>query len=156
MPIPGRMFRRSLRLSSLSSIRFLSKKLPLVSLSLRPAFDFVKKIFYKRFVDRAPELSGNKTRRAIVKLLKTEGEMDSAQLAEQLEITAMAVRQHLYELQKEKLADYEERPVPIGRPVKKWRLTRDADRLFPDAYAELSVALIEAVGSSFGERGLRR
>src|SRR5215831_2966352 len=98
MPIPSRTFRRSLRLSTLSSICFLSKELPLVSLSIRPAFDSVKKIFYKRFVDRTPELSGNKTRRAIVKLLKTEGEMNSAQLAERLEITAMAVRQHLYEL----------------------------------------------------------
>ena len=107
-------------------------------------------------MDRTPELSGNKTRRAIVKLLKTEGEMDSAQLAEHLDITAMAVRQHLYELQKEKLVDYEERPVPIGRPVKKWRLTRDADRLFPDAYAELSVALIEALNQTFGPDGLRR
>jgi predicted ArsR family transcriptional regulator len=102
------------------------------------------------------EAAGNKTRRAIVKLLKTEGEMDSARLAQRLDVTAMAVRQHLYELQKEKLVDFEEQPVPIGRPVKKWRLTRAADRLFPDAYAELSVALIDALGQTFGPDGLRR
>ena len=44
-----------------------------------------------------------KTRRAITKLLKTEGPIDSAQLAERLGLTAMAVRQHLYALQREGL-----------------------------------------------------
>ena len=82
-----------------------------------------------------------KTRRAITKLLKTEGPIDSAQLAQRLGLTAMAVRQHLYALQREGLVTAEERPVPIGRPAKFWRLTREADRLFPEAYAELSVAL---------------
>src|SRR6266550_4028373 len=81
-----------------------------------------------------------KTRRAIVKLLKTEGALDSARLAKRLRVTPMAVRQHLYALQKEKMVTAEERPVPVGRPAKYWRLTRDADRLFPDAYAELSDA----------------
>ena len=82
--------------------------------------------------------------------------MDAAQLAEQLGLTAMAVRQHLYALRQEKLVTSEERPVPLGRPAKYWRLTREADRLFPDAYAELSVALISALGNAFGDAGLTR
>jgi predicted ArsR family transcriptional regulator len=97
-----------------------------------------------------------KTRRAITKLLKTEGPSGSAQLAERLGLTAMAVRQHLYALQREGLVTAEERPVPIGRPAKFWRLTRDADRLFPEAYAELSVALIDSVKDAFGDEGLER
>ena len=97
-----------------------------------------------------------KTRRAITKLLKTEGPIDSAKLAERLGLTAMAVRQHLYALQREGLVSAEERPVPIGRPAKFWRLTRDADRLFPEAYAELSVALIDSVKDAFGDEGLER
>jgi predicted ArsR family transcriptional regulator len=68
----------------------------------------------------------------------------------------MAVRQHLYALQDEKLVASEERPVPVGRPVKFWRLTPEANRLFPDAYAELSVALIDAVGATFGSDGMER
>jgi predicted ArsR family transcriptional regulator len=103
-----------------------------------------------------PQAGEGKTRRAIVKLLKTEGAMDSAQLAERLGLTAMAVRQHLYALQREKLVTAEERPVPLGRPAKYWQLTREADRLFPDAYAELSVALIDALGDAFGDEGLAR
>ena len=97
-----------------------------------------------------------KTRRAITKLLKTEGPIGSAQLAERLGLTAMAVRQHLYVLQREGLVSSEERPVPIGRPAKFWRLTREADRLFPEAYAELSVALIDSVKDAFGDEGLER
>ena len=106
---------------------------------------------------RAAVQSGeSKTRRAIVKLLKTEGAMDAQRMAARLGLTAMAVRQHLYQLQREKLVTAEERPVPLGRPAKFWQLTREADRLFPDAYAEVSLALIEAVGDAFGEAGLKR
>ena len=82
--------------------------------------------------------------------------MDSTGLAARLKVTTMAVRQHLYALQQEKLVSAEERPVPLGRPAKYWRLTREADRLFPDAYAELNVALIDAVGKTFGPEGMQR
>ena len=82
--------------------------------------------------------------------------MDSAGLAARLKVTTMAVRQHLYALQQEKLVSAEARPVPLGRPAKYWRLTREADRLFPDAYAELNVALIDAVGETFGPKGMQR
>src|SRR5882672_7862670 len=92
----------------------------------------------------------SRTRRAIVKLLKTEGALDSARLAKKLRVTPMAVRQHLYALQEEKMVNAEERPVPLGRPAKFWRLTKGADRLFPDAYAELNVALINSVQDAFG------
>jgi predicted ArsR family transcriptional regulator len=96
------------------------------------------------------------TRRRIVNLLKTEGAMDSAALAGRLKVTAMAVRQHLYALQQEKLVSAEERKVPLGRPAKYWRLTRDAERLFPDAYAELNAALITSVQDAFGPDGMAR
>jgi predicted ArsR family transcriptional regulator len=97
-----------------------------------------------------------KTRRAIVKILKTQGPLDSAQLAKQLELTPMAVRQHLYALQNEGHVEADEHPVPIGRPVKHWRLTREADQLFPEAYAELNASLIAALRDTFGDEGLDR
>ena len=96
------------------------------------------------------------TRRAIVQLLKTEGALDSGSLGRRLKLTPMAVRQHLYALQQEKLVTAEVRPVPRGRPAKYWSLTPDAARLFPDAYAELSVALLAAVEDTFGPSGMRR
>ena len=82
--------------------------------------------------------------------------MDSAQLAERLGLTAMAVRQHLYALQNDKFVTAEERAGTVGRPTKYWRLTPEADRFFPAAYAELSVALIDALGDAFGPSGLKR
>jgi predicted ArsR family transcriptional regulator len=96
------------------------------------------------------------TRRALVKLLKTEGPLDSAALARRLKVTPMAVRQHLYALQREKIVTAEERPAPLGRPAKHWSLTPEANRLFPDAYAELNVALIGAVQDAFGAPGIQR
>src|ERR1700755_2492069 len=104
----------------------------------------------------ARQTGERKTRRAIVKLLKTEGPLGSAQLAERLGLTAMAVRLHLCALQSEGLVAAEDRPSPVGRPAKSWRLTREGDRHFPEAYAELSVALIDAMQETFGAEGLNR
>src|SRR6185369_8794477 len=87
---------------------------------------------------------------------KTEGALDSSRLARHLRLTPMAVRQHLYALQREKLVTAEERPVPLGRPAKHWQLTAEANRLFPDAYAELTLALVGAVGTAFGPTGVQR
>src|SRR5438445_4812574 len=140
------------------SCELLSKGTSLLSAILDDALDFVKVPLYKKkTMTRAAIQSGkSRTRRAIVKLLKTEGAVDAAQVAARLGLTAMAVRQHLYQLQRERWVTAEERPVPLGRPAKYWQLTREADRLFPDAYAEVSVALIEAVGDAFVEAGLKQ
>ena len=107
---------------------------------------------------KEPAEIGNdsKTKRRIVKMLKTEGPLDAATLAERIGVSAMAIRQHLYILQDEKMVTAKERPVPLGRPAKFWELTRKADRLFPDAYAELSVSLIDALNDAFGADGLQR
>jgi predicted ArsR family transcriptional regulator len=97
-----------------------------------------------------------KTRRAIVRLLKQHGALDSAALARRLKLTPMAVRQHLYELQRERLVTAEERRVPLGRPAKHWQLTREANRLFPDAYAELTLALIGAMGQTLDAPAMQK
>ena len=68
----------------------------------------------------------------------------------------MAVRQHLYALQKEGLVTYQEEARPMGRPAKLWHLTPAADRFFPDRYAELTLGLINSMKAAFGEAGLDR
>ena len=89
-------------------------------------------------------------------LLKQEGGLDAQALAARLHLSAMAVRQHLYALQDEHLVTYHEVPRPVGRPAKLWQLTPTADRLFPEAYAELTVSLLTSVTEAFGAAGLER
>ena len=84
-----------------------------------------------------------RTRRAIVNLLKQEGAMDASVLATQLNVSAMAIRQHLYALQTEKLVTYTEEARPMGRPAKLWQLTAAANDLFPAGYAELTIGVAQ-------------
>lgn len=97
-----------------------------------------------------------RTRREIVKQLKQVGPSDAETLATHFNVTAMAVRQHLYTLQKEGLVTYQEVARPVGRPAKLWHLTAAADRLFPDRYAELTLSLLESMKVAFGEAGFDR
>ena len=97
-----------------------------------------------------------RTRRALVHLLKQEGPLDAQELAARLHVSAMAVRQHLYALQAEQLVTYHETPRPRGRPAKRWQLTPAADRLFPEAYAELTLSLLTSITEAFGKAGLER
>ncbi|QYO63918.1 helix-turn-helix transcriptional regulator [Leptolyngbya sp. 7M] len=98
----------------------------------------------------------NRTRRAIVNILKQQGATDAQELASHLSISAMAVRQHLYALQAEQLVTYYEEAREMGRPAKLWQLTPAADRLFPDGYADLTLSLLDSVKEAFGEAGLEQ
>jgi predicted ArsR family transcriptional regulator len=118
--------------------------------------DFAKKYLYKQMTTPSDPGHDAKTKRRIVKILKTEGPLTAATLAERIGVSAMAIRQHLYLLRDQKMVTAQERSVPLGRPAKHWQLTRNADRLFPDAYAELSVSLLESLNDAFGAEGLAR
>ena len=95
-----------------------------------------------------------RSRRALIDSLKQEGPQDAAGLARRLGVSAMAVRQHLYDLEAEGLVSHEAEARPLGRPAKLWALTPAADRFFPDGHAEFSVGLINAMKRAFGADGL--
>ncbi|MGD1880457.1 MAG: helix-turn-helix transcriptional regulator [Kiloniellaceae bacterium] len=100
-----------------------------------------------------------RTRRAIIDNLKQDGPQDAASLARRLGISAMAVRQHLYDLEGEGLVTHEAEARPpgskaLGRPAKLWALTPAADRFFPDGHAEFTVGLIHSMKQAFGDAGL--
>ncbi|MCH7909898.1 MAG: transcriptional regulator [Candidatus Hydrogenedentes bacterium] len=94
------------------------------------------------------------TRQAIIDLIKTRGPQDAQTLASSLGISAMAVRQHLYEMQAERLVTYEEEARPRGRPAKMWTLTAEADEFYPNGHAQLVVSLLKSMGKTFGNNGL--
>ncbi len=89
-------------------------------------------------------------------LLKREGAQSAQRLAAALDVSAMAVRQHLYALEGQKMATFTEVPRPRGRPEKQWQLTSGAASFFPDGHANLTVELIGAMGEAFGGSGLKQ
>ncbi|SRR6266540_803510 len=106
--------------------------------------------------DPVPIPTDARTRRAILDLLKWNGPQDATVLARRLKVSPMAVRQHLYALAGQKMVTSRPQARPMGRPAKLWELTPAANELFPNAHAELTLSLIEAVRSTFGEPGMER
>ncbi|HEY1447464.1 MAG TPA: DeoR family transcriptional regulator [Caulobacteraceae bacterium] len=89
-------------------------------------------------------------------LLKRQGPLRTSELAARLAITTEAARQQLNRLAREGLVAPEIKRGPVGRPSQRWRLTAAAEGRFPDAHAELTVRLIEAVRAELGEEALDR
>lgn len=95
------------------------------------------------------------TRRRITELLKRGDGATAGELADELAVSAVAVRQHLQALSDDGLVEYEEVAEGRGRPSRHWTLSEEADRVFPDAHAELAVSLLGAMRRSFGDDGMR-
>jgi len=85
------------------------------------------------------------TKRQILLLLKKKGKMTISDLARELEITSMGVRQHLSLLERDGLVSTRIMRKPMGRPVYIYSLTEEADNLFPKKYEELLESIIESV-----------
>ncbi|WP_411819690.1 metalloregulator ArsR/SmtB family transcription factor [Hyphococcus formosus] len=96
------------------------------------------------------------TRGAVIDRLKRGGPQSATALAKDLGVTPMAVRLHLYALEEEGLVAAESEAKGRGRPTKKWRLTEEAARIFPDAHQGLAVEMINSVRELFGEAGLKK
>ncbi|HZZ86703.1 MAG TPA: MarR family transcriptional regulator [Caulobacteraceae bacterium] len=97
-------------------------------------------------------------RAAVLALVKREGPVSADALAARLQLTPMAIRQHLQGLEGEGLVERTEaeRLGGRGRPVGLWRTTPAAAARFADAHADLSAELIGQVRRVFGEDGLDR
>ncbi|NVJ98088.1 MAG: transcriptional regulator [Alphaproteobacteria bacterium] len=96
------------------------------------------------------------TREIILTELKRRGSVRADELATSLELTAMAIRQHLYQLQEEGAVVCRSVPSGRGRPAKFWELTEKADVYFQDAHRDLSLDLISSMRDLFGEEGLNK
>jgi predicted ArsR family transcriptional regulator len=97
-----------------------------------------------------------KIKHQILYLLKQRGEQTATALAEQLEVSPMAIRQHLQSLKAEGLVSYREDRRPLGRPVKLWHLTERSISYFPDSHADLMLDLMRGVEAVFGQEGLTK
>lgn len=92
----------------------------------------------------------------IMTLLKLRGAQTAADLAEELGVSPMAIRQHLQSLKAEAWVSYREDRRPMGRPVKLWHLTEQARSRFPDSHSDLVLDLLRSTERVFGEEGVNR
>lgn len=91
----------------------------------------------------------------ILHLLKIRGPQTANRLAEQINVSPMAIRQHLQALKTKGWVTYAEERQPMGRPVKLWQLTTAAQQRFPDNHADLVVSLLQEIGQMFGEQEIQ-
>ncbi|MGK5036774.1 helix-turn-helix transcriptional regulator [Janthinobacterium sp. LB3P118] len=87
-------------------------------------------------------------------LLKLRGPQTAQQLAALLEITSMGARRQLEAAQDKGLVAFEDVADKVGRPSRRWALTREGHARYPDRHAELTLELITQVKALFGDEGL--
>ena len=92
----------------------------------------------------------SETRMRILQLLKMRAGMTVGQLTDALHISQMGVRQHLAILESEGLVEHYQEKQGRGRPPYVYRLTDEANSLFPTTYANFAVGLMHEVAKFNG------
>ena len=91
------------------------------------------------------------TRRQILKLLRTDGNLTAQQLSEKLEITSVGVRRHLTTLERDGLIQMQSERRPAGRPTYVYRLTEAGYDTFPKSYDLLATQVLDVVRATEGD-----
>jgi predicted ArsR family transcriptional regulator len=98
-----------------------------------------------------PAEQENSVRKHILILLKKKGPLSVADLAKEMHLTPMAVRQHLFRLEYRGLVDHTSRvnksgrSTFVGRPVHLYHLTEEGEGGFPRAYENFLFDTFEAI-----------
>lgn len=87
-------------------------------------------------------LTDNPTRKKILLALKKRGSMSVEDLSGEVNITPMGVRQHLLILEKNGAVEYVTKKHGVGRPGFLYRLTENADDLFPKSYQSFAMDIL--------------
>jgi predicted ArsR family transcriptional regulator len=88
-------------------------------------------------------LSFSPTTKHILELLKKNDQVCVNFLADELQITHMAVRKHLNKLEKDNLICFEQQKQSVGRPIALYRLTKAGKDLFPKKYDAMTLEMLE-------------
>ena len=88
--------------------------------------------------------------------LKARGPQTALDVGSRFGMTSTGARQHLCNLEADGLVEAEFRRQKRGRPKKYWQLTGRGHGRFPDRHADLTLELLAATRSIFGEKGLAR
>lgn len=95
----------------------------------------------------------------ILKVIKSQGGATNAVIAARLNVSYEAVRQQLRLLEAAEFVHAFQRAAPegqAGRPTREYVLTAPAENLFPKAYDELVVELIDTLSSRLGADALKQ
>lgn len=83
--------------------------------------------------------------RRVLETLAAAGPSSARDLAEALDITPVAIRQHLGRLAEAGMVVDVDTAGGIGRPARRWQVTAGADASLPDAHADLSAELLRGL-----------
>jgi predicted ArsR family transcriptional regulator len=92
------------------------------------------------------------TKDKILELLKKTGFMSVNDLTERLDITHMAIRKHLNQLEKGDLIQSSELKQPMGRPLHLYSLTDRGERLFPKNYEGITLEFLRDLENAHGAK----
>lgn len=96
----------------------------------------------------------DRTRTRLLNALKSSGPQTAVALGKHLEVTSVAIRQHLDGLLEEALVKFEDIKGSVGRPKRVWSLTAVGHQQFPDSHSNLIVGLLDGVNDIFGPDGI--
>jgi predicted ArsR family transcriptional regulator len=95
----------------------------------------------------------------ILTFIKQQGETTNAVLADTLDVSYEAVRQQLRQLEAAQLVVSRQKRLKgqrVGRPTRVYTLSPTGDHLFPKAYDELAVELMDTLAAALGPEALRQ
>ena len=103
----------------------------------------------------AVEIPLTDSKRRVVDHLKRVSPVTTQEVAELLDVSDVAARQHLGSLEAAGLvSESQASPEGRGRPRSLWQLTDLATELFPDRHGDLTVELLDALRETVGETGV--
>ena len=125
------------------------------TLSVAPSFSFPR--FQPRGIHTFPRMNqkliaeiGKSQRLAIINRLKRTRGLSVSEIAAQLDMSYMGIKQHCVELHKGGYLDTWRRPKPVGRPELVYRLTNRVHELFPVASNAMTIDLLQAAAKLYG------
>ena len=99
-------------------------------------------------------IAGRSTRMEILELLRRRGRSSAETIANELDLTPNAIRQHLTNLERDGLVVSQPERSGRGRPSLLFALTERADAVFPKRYGQLATMVLQEVQDMGGPEAL--
>lgn len=106
----------------------------------------LQRVHYQNREGKTMKSVPKETRGAIVELLKKNNGMTAGEIAKELDLHSMTVRQHLSILERESYIQHYREKISRGRPVYIYKLTPQAkESLFPNDYPRFALGTLDAL-----------